>query len=91
MALTVAYLAVEILMASHTRQLAWIVAVLGLFHGLFVAGFPVAYSVGAGIWQIAIVTTLGFGARHLPAFWRKGIAWGLLIAGLGGFALRVVR
>jgi len=91
MALTVAYLAVEILMASDARNLSWIVAVLGVFHGLFVAGFPLPYSVGAGVLQIAVVAALGFGARYLSVFWRRGIAWGLLVAGLGGFALRVVR
>lgn len=91
MALTVAYLAVEILMASDARNLSWIVAVLGVFHGLFVAGFPLPYSVGTGIWQIAVVAALGFGARYLSALWRKGIAWGLLAAGLGAFALRVLR
>jgi hypothetical protein len=91
MALTVAYLAVEILMAADTRHFTWIVAVLGVFHGLFVAGFPLPYSVGVGIWQIAAVAALGFGARYLSVFWRRGIAWGLLAAGLGGFALRVVR
>jgi len=91
MALTVAYLAVEILMASNARNLSWIVAVLGVFHGLFVAGFPLPYSVGVEIWQIAVVTVLGFGTRYLAVSWRKGIAWGLLAAGLGGFALRLVR
>lgn len=91
MALTVAYLAVEILMASEVRHLMWIVGVLGVFHGLFVAGFPWPYSVGAGVLQVAVVAVLGVGARHLSVFWRRGIAWGLLAAGLGGFALRVLR
>jgi hypothetical protein len=90
MALTVAYLAVEILMAPDARHLSWIVAVLGVFHGLFVAGFPLPYSVGAGVLQIAAVGAMGMGARHLSVFWRRGIAWALLAAGLGGFALRVV-
>lgn len=91
MALTVAYLAVEILMASDVRHLSWIVGVLGLFHGLFVAGFPLPYSVGAGFLQIGLVAVMAMGARYLSVFWRRGIAWGLLAAGLGGFALRVVR
>ena len=90
MALTVAYLAVEILMASETRHLAWVVAVLGIFHGLFVAGFPLAYSVGAGVLQIAAVGLMGMAARYLSGLWRRRIAWVLLAAGLGGFALRVV-
>lgn len=91
MALTVAYLAVEILMASEARHLSWIVGVLGVFHGLFVAGFPLPYSAGAGVLQIAAVGVMGMGARYVSVVWRRGIAWGLLAAGLGGFALRVLR
>jgi hypothetical protein len=90
MALTVAYLAVEILMAPDARHLSWIVAVLGVFHGLFVAGFPSPYSVGAGFLQTAAVALMALGARYLSVVWRRGIAWGLLAAGLGAFALRVV-
>ena len=90
MALTVAYLAVEILVASEEKHLAWIVAVLGIFHGLFVAGFPLPYSMGAGSLQIVAVAVLGVGARYLSRVWRRGIAWGLLAAGLGAFALRIV-
>jgi hypothetical protein len=77
-------------MASEEKHLAWIVGVLGIFHGLFVAGFPLPYSVGTGVLQIAAVGVMGFGARYLSVFWRRGIAWGLLAAGLGGFGLRVV-
>ncbi len=90
MALTVAYLAVEILMASDARNLSWIVGVLGVFHGLYFAGFPLPYGVGAGVFEIASVAMMGVGARCISVSWRRGIAWGLLAAGLGGFALRVV-
>lgn len=90
MALTVAYLAVEILMASDTRNLAWIVGVLGLFHGLGVSGFPLPYSVAAGVWQVAIFVLLAWIAGRLLAGWRKAIAWGLLAAGLAGFVFRLV-
>jgi len=90
MALTVAYLAVEILMAAEPKQLAWIVAVLGLFHGLGISGFPLSYSVGAGALQVAVFAVLAFVARRLSVSWRRGIAWGLLAAGLGGFVVRVV-
>jgi len=91
MALTVAYLAVEILMAPDARHVSWIVGVLGVFHGLFVAGFPLPYSVGAGVLQIASVAVLGVGARYLSVTMRRGVAWGLLAAGLGAFALLVLR
>jgi hypothetical protein len=90
MALTVAYLAVEILMAADAKNLAWIVGVLGLFHGLSVSGFPLPYSVAAGALQIVVFAALAFSARYLPVAGRKGIAWGLLATGLGGFVFKVV-
>jgi hypothetical protein len=90
MALTVAYLAVEILMASDAKNLAWIVGVLGLFHGLVVSGFPLPYSAAAAVWQVAFFALLAWIAGRLLAGWRKPIAWGLLAAGLAGFAFRLV-
>lgn len=89
MALTVAYLAVEILMASPAKHLAWIVGVLGVFHGLSVSGFPPPYSVAAAVLQITAFATLAFSARFLSSAWRRAVAWGLLIVGLAGFALKV--
>ncbi len=91
MALTVAYLAVEILMVADAKHLSWIVAVLGLFHGLSIAGFPAPYMVGARVLQIAVFVVLGLGALRVSTVWRRGIAWGLLMAGLGGFAWQVLR
>ena len=91
LALTVAYLAVEILMVTPAKHLAWIAGLLGLFHGLSIAGFPARYSAGAAALQIAVFVVLAFGARHLSAIWRRGIAWVLLAAGLSGFAWRVLR
>jgi hypothetical protein len=90
MALTVAYLAVEILMAADSKSLAWIVGVLGLFHGLSISGFPLPYSGAAWVLQAAIFGTLAWAARRLSAWWRRGIAWGLLAVGLGAFAMRIV-
>jgi hypothetical protein len=89
MALTVAYLAVEILMAAETKHLAWIVGVLGLFHGLGIAGFPVPYSVGAMAFQLVVLTALALGAQRLSLVWRKRIASALLVVGLIGFATKV--
>jgi hypothetical protein len=89
MALTLAYLAVEILMAADARNLAWIVGVLGVFHGLSVSGFPIPYSVAAGVLQTAVFAALAFVARRVLGDWRRRIAWGLLAAGLGGFVFRV--
>jgi hypothetical protein len=90
MALTVAYLAVEILMVADAKNLAWVVGTLGLFHGLSVSGFPLPYSVAAGVLQVGVFALLAWGARRLLIGWRKAIAWGLLAAGLGGFLFRVV-
>jgi len=89
MALTVAYLAVEILMASPAKHLAWIVGVLGVFHGLSVSGFPPPYSVAAAVLQIAVFAALSFSARYFSALWRKAVAWLLLVIGLAGFMLKV--
>ncbi len=91
MALTVAYLSVEILMAADPKYLAWIAGMLGLFPGLSIAGFPMPYSVGAGALQLAVFGVLALGAGFLAPIWRKGVAWGLLATGLGGFALRIWR
>jgi hypothetical protein len=90
MALTVAYLAVEILMASSANNLGWIVAVLGVFHGLSVSGFPLPYSVAAGVLQVAVFVALAWGARWVSEGQRRGIAWGLLAVGVGGFLFRVL-
>ncbi len=90
MALTLAYLAVEILMASPAKSLAWVVGLLGLFHGLVVSGFPLPYGVAAGLLQVAVFAVLLLAARY-AARWRRGIAWGLLAAGLGEFLFKVVR
>ena len=89
MALTVAYLAVEILMVADAKNLSWIVAVLGLFHGLSVAGFPVVYGVGAGVLQIVVFAVLVLGVRWISLGWRRRFAWGLLAAGVGAFGVRV--
>jgi hypothetical protein len=90
MALTVAYLAVEILMAADAKNLAWIVALLGLFHGLGVSGFPIPYSAAAGVLQVIVFAVLAWGIGFVSVRWRRGIAWGLLAVGLVGFVFRVV-
>lgn len=90
MALTVAYLAVEILMAAEAKHLVWIVAVLGIFHGLSISGFPLTYSAGAFALQLIAFGVMAWVAGYLSRSWRRGIAWGLMIAGLGVFAMRMV-
>jgi hypothetical protein len=89
MALTVAYLAVEILMSAEAKHLAWIVALLGLFHGFNVSGFPMPYSIGAGVLQIGVFAISALIAQRLSATMRRACAWGLLATGLAGFAIKV--
>src|SRR5260370_16611615 len=58
MALTVAYLAVEILTLPKAGKRWAVVFVLGLFHGLYFAAFPPAYLAGASVLQAALVPVL---------------------------------
>ncbi len=90
MALTVAYLAVEMLTLPKAGQRWAVVLALGLFHGLYFAGFPATYLVGAGLVQIvAIALLVALALRVAPATSRYA-AWGLLAAGLGWFATRLM-
>ena len=86
--LTLAYLAVEVLMAAEVKHLVWIVGVLGLVHGVSISGFPISFSVGAGVLQVAVFVVLWFALSRFD--WRRKIAWGLLAAGLGEFAWKVL-
>lgn len=92
MALTVAYLAIEILMLPAAGKRWAVVFVLGLFHGLYFAAFPATYLAGAAIVQAALVAVLVIVAARwaTPALRRAG-ARVLLIAGLGWFVTRLLR
>ncbi len=91
MALTVAYLALEILVLPLAHKRWAVVLVLGLFHGLYFAAFPATYLAGAQVFEAAAVMVLfalalkwmGPGAR------RTGAAI-LLAAGLAWFGFRVL-
>ncbi len=91
MALTVAYLAVEIL-ALPTAGKRWtIVLVLGLFHGLAFAAFPVSYLAGATLIQCVLIAILAWAAlRWATPIIRRAGAIALLVIGLGWFALRLI-
>jgi hypothetical protein len=89
MALTVAYLAVEMLMLPKAGQRWAIVLALGLFHGLYFAGFPSTYFIGAGMLQVAAIAALSALALRAPRSTQRYAAWGLLIAGLGWFTTRL--
>jgi hypothetical protein len=92
MALTVAYLAVEILMLPKAGQRWAVVLALGLFHGLYFAGFPVTYLWGASVVQLILIAALAVAAARIPPAWRnQRPAWGLLAGGLGWFVFRLIR
>jgi hypothetical protein len=91
MALTVAYMALEVLMLPQAGKRWAVVLVLGLFHGLYFAAFPVTYLAGAQLFEGAAVALLipialkwmGPGARRIAAAI-------LLAAGTAWFGFRVI-
>ncbi|HWZ31238.1 MAG TPA: HupE/UreJ family protein [Bryobacteraceae bacterium] len=92
MALTVAYLALEILTLPDAGKRWIVVFVLGLFHGLYFAAFPAGYLAGAALMQaavLAILITLALKFAQ-PAMRRAG-AGVLLAAGVVWFAVRLIR
>jgi len=91
MALSVAYLAVEILLLPEAGRRWVIVLGLGLLHGLYFAGFPATYLAGAAATQVILIAIMVAAARQLPKVWRARPAWALLSAGLAWFAWRLVR
>ena len=91
LALTVAYLALEILLLPEGRLRWLVVAVLGLFHGISFAGFPVTYLAGASVVQAVLIAALAAGALKMPKVWRRPAAVLLLAAALVWFGLRLWR
>ena len=91
MSLTVAYLAVEMLALPEAGQRWAVVLALGLFHGLYFAGFPATYLIGAAGVQVVGVAVLATIALRLPRLVGRYAAWALLVTGLGWFAVRLVR
>jgi HupE / UreJ protein len=91
MALTVAYLALEILVLPNAEKRWAVVLVLGLFHGLYFAAFPASYLAGAQLFEAAAVALLIAAALKWmgPVVRRTGAAV-LLAAGLAWFASRVL-
>ena len=89
--LTVAYLAVEILLLPAGSGRWAVVAILGLCHGFSLAGLPRDYLTGALPLQALALAALAAAALRLPAAWRRPAAALLLVAGLGFFAIRMWR
>ncbi|HEY4364111.1 MAG TPA: HupE/UreJ family protein [Bryobacteraceae bacterium] len=90
LALTVAYLAVEVLLLPEGRFRWMIVAVLGLCHGLSYAGFPATYLSGAEAVQVLLWGMLAAAAFKMPRSWLRPAAALLLASALGWFALSLV-
>lgn len=89
LALTVAYLAVEILLLPEGRARWIVVAILGLCHGFWLAGWPAGFLLGVFPFQAGIFAALAAAALKLPAGWRSPAAALLLAAGLTWFANRL--
>jgi hypothetical protein len=92
MALTVAYLALEILTLPHAGKRWAVVLVLGLFHGLYFAAFPATYLLGAALLQTLLVALLIWAALKWTTPQMRRVSAGVLLAaGLGWFASRLIR
>jgi hypothetical protein len=90
LALTVVYLAVEILLLPHGRSRWLVVAILGLCFGLSFAGFPAAYLLGALPVQGAVFAVLAAAAVRMPPAWKRPAAALLLAAGVAWFGARLL-
>jgi HupE / UreJ protein len=86
LALTVAYLAAEIVFLPDSQARWVVVPVLGVAHGLPFAAFPRPYLTAASITQALVLSVLWLAARKIPPAWRRPAAGVLLVAGIGWFA-----
>ena len=86
LALTVAYLAAEIVFLPDSQARWAVVPILGIAHGLPFSAFPSSYLTAASITQAILLSILWLFARKMPASWKRPAAGILLIAGIGWFA-----
>jgi hypothetical protein len=86
LALTVAYLAAEVVFLPDSQARWAVIPVLGIAHGLPFAAFPSSYLTAASIMQGILLSALWLGARKLPKTWKRPAGLVMLIAGLGWFA-----
>jgi len=85
LALTVAYLAAEVVFLPESRARWAVVPILGIAHGLPFSAFPSLYLTAASITQALFLGMLWLVARKMPAAWRRPAAGVLLVAGIGWF------
>jgi hypothetical protein len=99
-ALTIAYLALEVVLLPQSRTRWVVVAVLGLFHGMYFASFlsgsgygPAWFFAGVAAAQVLVIGGLGLASRPILNVRRVvPVAASLLLcAGLGWFFLRLWR
>lgn len=94
LALTVAYLAAEIVFLPDSQARWAVVPVLGIAHGLPFSAFPPSYLTAASITQAILLLVLWLAARFMtrvsPASWRRPAAGVLLVAGIGWFARMLI-
>lgn len=90
-ALTIAYLALEILLLPKAANRWVVVLVLGLFHGLYFAAFPATYLIAAAIFQVAAIAILAWCALRFatPAI-RRVSTVALLAVSAAWFAWRLI-
>ena len=86
LALTIAYLAAEIVFLPDSRARWAVVPVLGVAHGMPFAAFPPSYLTAASITQAILLGVLWMAARKMPLAWRRPAAGVMLVAGIGWFA-----
>lgn len=85
LALTVAYLAAEIVFLPDSQARWVVVPILGIAHGLPFAAFPASYLTAASITQVIVLAVLWLAARKVPLNWRRPAAGIMLVAGIGWF------
>jgi HupE/UreJ protein len=85
LALTVAYLAAEIVFLPDSRARWAVVPVLGVAHGLSFSAFPSSYLTAASFTQAIVLAILWIASRKMPAIWRRPVAGVMLVAGIGWF------
>jgi hypothetical protein len=90
-ALTVAYLALEVLVLPKARNRWAVVLALGLFHGLYFAAFPSTYLAGAQVLEaVTLALLIAMSVKWMGPVARRTGAGLLLAAGLTWFAFRVI-